>query len=194
MDRIVRRVGDRAGSKVITSVEGSVVQWRCDTCGTMGSMTSRGWGMARTCCGGEFVRNRNRLLIVWTDIKSRTSDPNHPAYSRYSQLSVSGWNSFSEFSDWAKSNGYRYGLDIDRIDNSKGYSPENCRFVTRSENNRNRKSNRLLAAFGETKTLVEWSQDDRCSVQAQTIAARLDRYGWHDTERAIAAPRGAGKL
>lgn len=46
--------------------------------------------------------------------------------------------------------------EIDRIDNDKGYSPDNCRWVLRSENCRNRRSNVWLEFRGERKTLIEW--------------------------------------
>ena len=45
-----------------------------------------------------------------------------------------------EFGDWLLAHGWRKGLQIDRIDNSKGYSPDNCRVVTPKENNNNRRN------------------------------------------------------
>jgi hypothetical protein len=50
---------------------------------------------------------------------------------------------YFSFKDWALANGYRPGLTIDRINNSKGYSPSNCRFVTLSENLQNRRHPRF---------------------------------------------------
>lgn len=191
MKRIVRQVGDKIGSKEIVFISGGTVHWKCSKCSTTGTMSSRGWGMARTCCGNEFYRNRDRLLIVWTDIHARTTDPRHPAYRRYKDFCVTGWDDFSDFKAWALGSGYEHGLDIDRIDNNLGYSPDNCRFVSRSENNRNRRTNRLVSAFGEIKTLVEWAEDERCSVQAQSVAARIDRYGW-SAEKAISQPAKNG--
>ena len=44
------------------------------------------------------------------------------------------------FGDWLLAHGWRKGLQIDRIDNSKGYSPDNCRVVTPKENNNNRRN------------------------------------------------------
>ena len=54
------------------------------------------------------------------------------------------WVEDSEsFFRWAKSHGYRTDLQLDRIDNSRGYSPSNCRFVTRKESQRNTRRSRL---------------------------------------------------
>lgn len=53
-------------------------------------------------------------------------------------------NSPKAFGDWLLSHGWRKGLQIDRYDNSKGYSPDNCRVVTRRENINNRRNTLML--------------------------------------------------
>lgn len=66
-------------------------------------------------------------------------------------------------------------LQLDRIDVDGPYSPENCRFVTRTVNMRNRRNTRLYNAFGQSKTLAEWAEDDRVVEKNwRTIRRRID--------------------
>ena len=68
-------------------------------------------------------------------------------------------NNPKAFCDWAIANGYKKGLTIDRIDNNKGYYPENCRWVNMKVQSNNRNNNRLITINGITKTLAQWSEE-----------------------------------
>lgn len=74
--------------------------------------------------------------------------------------------------------------ELDRIDNDRGYEPGNCRWVLRTTNDRNRRSNRLLTHAGETLPLVAWSE--RMGIASDVTTKRLDA-GW-PAERALTTP------
>lgn len=62
------------------------------------------------------------------------------------------WRHFKPFENWCLANGWQPGLQLDRVDNDGNYSPENCRFVTRSQNCLNRRN---TVMFGG-KPLAHW--------------------------------------
>ncbi len=134
--------------------------------------------------------SRTRLHNIWKAMKRRCLLPTDSVYANYGGRGVTlalEWHEFVPFRDWAESNGYTDELTIDRIDGTKGYEPENCRWATYQEQANNLRSNRILEAFGERKTLAMWGRDPRCVVTINTIKSRVAR-GW-DTEAAITGPR-----
>lgn len=125
----------------------------------------------------------------WSKMLSRCEDEDHPQYHDYGGRGIvvcDEWHDFNTFYDWCLSNITDSSQQIDRIDNGRGYDPGNCRFVTRSENARNKRNNVVLTAFSESKTMIEWSEDGRCAVDYRTLLQRNLR-GW-DHEKAITTP------
>jgi hypothetical protein len=133
------------------------------------------------------------LYKLWEAMKRRCYNPRQPRYMDYGGRGITvceEWReSFVAFRDWALANGWSPSLQLDREDNSKGYSPANCRFVTRLVNCRNKRSTRFLTAFGETKSAPDWADDERCVVSYDTLMCRIDKYQW-DAERALVSPVG----
>ena len=87
-----------------------------------------------------------RIFRIWENIKKRSGVICRKSFQRvrsakyYANVKLcEEWRSFANFYRWAMSHGYREDLLIDRIDNEKGYSPDNCRWVTLSVQNKNRR-------------------------------------------------------
>lgn len=90
----------------------------------------------------------------------RCTNPNVWNYKYYGGRGISvcsEWMDIEQFAVWADKT-YENGKTIDRIDNSKGYSPENCRWATKKEQANNRKSCVYITYNGETHNLTEWSE------------------------------------
>lgn len=66
------------------------------------------------------------------------------------------YHNYPNFKKWAINNGYSDNLTIDRIDNNKGYSPDNCRWITQLEQASNKRTNILITINEETHSMSEW--------------------------------------
>ena len=134
---------------------------------------------------------RTSLYGVWCGMKQRCLNPLSTKYADYGGRGITvciEWQGdYHVFRDWARSHGYAHGLQIDRIDNAGNYCAENCRFVPPAINRRNSRSAHLVTAFGETRNLMDWVADPRCTVSDAGVRRRL-RAGW-SPERAIMQPK-----
>lgn len=151
-----------------------LIPCRCD-CGTesLVSPSSLRSGTSKSCgcIQVEYARSRtptnqthnlsmHPLHNVWCSMRSRCLNKLNKHYNNYGMLGISvckEWESFEEFYEWAEKRWSR-GLDIDRVNNSLGYSPENCRFVTRKENLRNRRNTIRIEWNSETLALSAFAE------------------------------------
>ena len=84
---------------------------------------------------------KHKLYDVFRAMLARCTKENHKDYKNYGARGISvEFTDYKEFIDWALENGYKEGLEIDRENNNGNYSISNCRFVTKSVNNMNRRS------------------------------------------------------
>lgn len=131
-------------------------------------------------CGhGRLIRAR--LYRIWQAMIGRCHRPRHRAYPNYGGRGIAvcpEWRtSYVTFRRWARRHGYADDKSIDRIDNDGDYEPGNCRWADRVTQNNNRRDSRWLTAWGETKTLHDWSRDPRCRVSFDCLMGRFG-LGW----------------
>lgn len=134
-----------------------LVRWLCVcSCGVekevRGQDLRRGRQVSCGCWKDENTATRDyrhgqagtRLHRIWKNMKSRCYNPRVQSFKDYGARGIEicpEWcNDFGTFSAWALSHGYEDHLTIDRIDVNGNYCPANCRWVTRSEQNRNKRT------------------------------------------------------
>lgn len=147
------------------------VHWLC-RCECGSEKVVRGWALRHSnsfSCGCErgvkhgYARDgkTDRLYVIWQDMKARCNYPKNIGYGLYGGRGITvcaEWMDFIVFADWAKTNGYESNLTLDRIDGNKGYFPENCRWITNREQQRNKRNNVFVDVDGERHCLAEWAE------------------------------------
>lgn len=87
---------------------------------------------------------KTRLYRIWTDMKNRCYQQSYHGFKHYGGRGITvckEWkNSFEAFRDWALSNGYADNLTIDRIDVNGNYRPDNCKWATMADQNKNKRA------------------------------------------------------
>lgn len=128
------------------------------------------------------------LYSVYSNMKNRCYNQNSKDYKNYGGRGITicdDWlDNFESFYNWSILNGYSENLFIDRIDNNRGYCPENCRWVDRLTNNNNRRDNDLIEYQGEVLSISQWSQ--RLNINRVTLIRRFKR-GW-SVEKTFSTP------
>lgn len=133
-------------------------------------------------------RTKTRAYAIWEGLVQRCCNPKCKDYYKYGAIGrglCKEWQDPVVFLDWAYSNGYADNLSLDRIDNTKGYSPDNCRFATRFEQNTNKLNNRRITFKGKTQTVAEWAIE--LDIPHKRLQTRLEHH-W-SVEDAFTLPR-----
>ena len=189
-------IGKRFGKLVVISEAGKIdnqFAWicRCD-CGNITAPirgTSLRKGDTKTCGCKKYNGDSNRkhsgsaerLYKVFKGMHRRCEKESDPNFIRYGGRGITvceEWTDYETFRDWALKNGYdplakRTTCTLDRIDNNKGYSPENCRWATNKEQCNNRRKHVLLEINGETKNIAQWASES--GLNYATIYSRYIR-------------------
>lgn len=133
--------------------------------------------------------SKHPLYGEWFAMVNRCYNPKSSNYERYGGRGITvcdEWkNSPENFIKWVEENGgHPPRTTLDRINNEKGYSPDNCRWANIYEQQNNTRANIRLEVKGEIKTMAEWCR--LYGINAETLRGRLKR-GW-EVEKAITTP------
>lgn len=82
-------------------------------------------------------KSNTRLYKIWSAMKQRCNNQNSSSYNYYGKNGITickEWGDFQNFQTWALNHGYKENLTIDRLNPLKGYSPDNCQWITKEKN------------------------------------------------------------
>jgi hypothetical protein len=202
MPKFIDLTGKRFGKLTVlgeTPKTKKYIIWLClCDCGkeTSVSVANLANGHTRSCgcLQSEITKKRNvthnmrhtRIYYIWTTMKARCSNSRSSNRSIYFDKGIrfcDKWGTFEGFYEDMK-DGYADNLSIDRIDNDKGYSKDNCRWATATEQANNTSANRIVEVDGNSDTLANTCR--AYGVNYHTVRQRL-RYGW-SIEDAVKKP------
>lgn len=120
---------------------------------------------------------QRKLYIIWRNMKNRCLKEADAGYKHYGARGITVCREWVEdknvFFKWAESNGYSEGLSLDRIDVDGCYDEENCRWVTKAEQAKNKRSNIMLTYQGVTKCMSDWAK--KLMISPDTLRDRIKR-------------------
>lgn len=136
-------------------------------------------------------RKRSKTYIAWHDMLQRCNNPKDEIYKYYGARGIKVCNRWLEFKNFLEDVGeIPKSLTLDRIDNNKGYYPENCKLSTMKEQSRNKRSNVNISYDGKTWCLNDLAK--KHNVHKDTLRYRL-KIGL-SIEEALTPPTEKGKL
>lgn len=206
MSKFIDLTGKKFGLWRVVEYSGNSL-WKClCDCGTerivKGFLLRGGRSNSCGCLRSDLISFRNTThgktktseYNIWRKMICRCTLVNDPNYKNYGARGIKVCDRWRDFTNFLEDVGLRPSdsHSLEREDNNKGYSPDNCRWATKIVQANNRRTNRLITAFGETKTITEWTRDKSCFVGTQTINFRISKLGW-EPEIAISTPSTRNK-
>lgn len=126
--------------------------------------------------GPQHGMSYTRVYRVWQGIVKRCTNPSDVNYPLYGGRGINVCSSWLKFVNFYRDMGDPpEGKSIERDDNGGDYCPENCRWATLKEQNRNKRNNHRVVVNGLTLTIAEWAL--RSGLTHPLITSRLKR-GW----------------
>lgn len=123
---------------------------------------------------------------TWEAMKARCGNPRQGSYKDYGARGIIICERWLKFENFYEDMGEKPdNTSIDRIDNNGNYEPQNCRWATRTEQNRNSRHNRLMTRDGKTQSMSAWAEE--FGISYNIFMQRLDKLGW-PFEKALLTP------
>ncbi len=111
--------------------------------------------------------SKSKEYGIWSGMKDRCRNPNSRSYHRYGGRGIKVCERWLVFANFIADMGPRpAGTSLNRIDNDKGYSPENCEWADEITQQNNRSNNIIITHDGRSLTITQWSKITGLSFRA----------------------------
>lgn len=142
------------------------------------------------CRGGSFTlthgQSKTATYRVWSSMRRRCRNKHQKAYAQYGALGVTVCKRWNKFENFLADMGVRpTGLTLDRVRNSRGYSPSNCRWATPTQQAENRGCAVLVTWRGVRKPISAWARER--NIPYYVLHQRIQKLQW-PVNRALTAP------
>lgn len=192
MGKLIDLTGRIFGELKVVSRQGTSrygqAQWLCQcSCGNqitvLGDNLRR--GHTRSCGCLKFIvcrthgKARTSIFGCWDAMIQRCINVSNKHYHNYGGRGITVCDRWLKFENFYADMGDRpKGMSLERIDNNKGYSPENCKWATQKEQMRNTRQNRILKYRGREQCLTAWAEE--LGINPSTLNDRLTRHDVHE--------------
>lgn len=198
MRKLIDLTGKKFGRLTVIEMVGTHIYpcgtkiplWKCKCdCGNERVIHSSNLRKGQISCGCFKKENPNRLkhglkgtriYDIWQSMKQRCCNSKSINYKDYGARGITicdEWlHDFQAFYNWSMLHGYKDNLEIDRIDNDKGYIPENCCWTTREQQQNNKRNNHFIEYNGKKQTVSQWSKE--LNIDYDKLLDRVNKLHW----------------
>lgn len=121
---------------------------------------------------------------TWADMRARCSNPRHPNFRHWGGRGITVCEAWEDFRAFYADMGVRPAsssrMTLERVDNEKGYSPDNCVWATSATQRKNTRKTRRVTIGERTLCLKDWCRE--IGIAYTTVQQRIYRHGWSDID------------
>ena len=129
---------------------------------------------------------KTKTYRAWVNMKQRCCNPKNPQFHDYGGRGIYIYGPWLEYKAFLEDMGeVPEGMTLERVDNHKGYGPDNCIWAPRSVQARNTRQTRILTFKGKTQCMKDWAND--YGLTREQLRDRLNKLGW-PLEKALTTP------
>lgn len=154
-----------------TAFKSNISSGHTRSCGCLRRQVTRDRSLSH---GGRVGMAKTKAYVAWTNMRARCENAARPDFMNYGGRGINVCDRWMKFENFLADMGEPLAnTSLDRIDNARGYSPDNCRWASRRQQARNKRTTVMHEYAGRSMCLTDWS--DELGIGRVTLLKRLQR-------------------